>query len=82
MLILTRKTGEKIAIGDNISICVIEVGKGYVKLGIDAPENITILRQEVIDRIREENIQAAISDNEGLMKAVTFLKQEKKNLKE
>ncbi len=78
MLILTRKPGEKIQIGDNITICVVDLGKGHVKLGIEAPKNVTILRQEVIERIKEENIQSAKADKNGLLKAVDMLKQKHK----
>ena len=56
MLILTRKIGESILIGDNITIKVVETGKNSVRIGIDAPRDITVLRQEVFDTIQQENI--------------------------
>ena len=47
MLVLSRKVGEKIVIGNNITIVVQRVGKGRVALAIDAPQNITVLRAEL-----------------------------------
>ncbi|MBM9513157.1 carbon storage regulator CsrA [Desulfobulbus marinus] len=59
MLVLTRKAGEGIVIGDNITVKIIEMKSGGVRIGIDAPRETKIYRQEVYDRIREENIEAA-----------------------
>jgi carbon storage regulator CsrA len=47
MLVLTRKTDQKIQIGDDITVTVIQVKGRYVRLGIDAPANIRILRTEL-----------------------------------
>jgi carbon storage regulator len=47
MLVLTRRVGEEIAIGDNIRIQVVEVQRGRVRLGISAPDRIHILRAEI-----------------------------------
>jgi len=58
MLILTRKSGEKIAIGDDIVITVLETRGNQVKLGIEAPSDITIHRQEVYEKVRRENLAA------------------------
>ncbi|MGC8227957.1 carbon storage regulator CsrA [Pseudobacillus badius] len=59
MLVLTRKTGEAIQIGDDIEITVISVKGDQVKLGINAPKHIDIHRKEVYLTIREENEQAS-----------------------
>jgi carbon storage regulator len=59
MLILTRKFGENIRIGDKIKIIILDVKGGQVKLGIDAPANITAHREEIYERIREENRRAS-----------------------
>ena len=50
MLILTRRPGEAILIGDNIEILVKEVGRNHVRLGINAPRSVTIRRVETLGR--------------------------------
>jgi len=47
MLVLSRKQGESIRINDNITIKIVNVGQGRVKIAIDAPSNVTILREEL-----------------------------------
>lgn len=79
MLVLTRKAGEGIIIGDNISIKVIEMKGGGVRIGIEAPRNCKIYRQEVYDRITEENKTAAQWDMEALNSLSTNLSTEKKD---
>lgn len=59
MLVLTRKSGEGIIIGDRIKVIVVEVKGNQVKLGIEAPEELTVYREEVYRKIKEENIMAA-----------------------
>ncbi|MDX9785867.1 MAG: carbon storage regulator CsrA [Desulfobacterales bacterium] len=59
MLVLTRKVGEKLLIGDDIIVQVIEVNRGNIRLGIEAPGHVSIMRFEVYERIREENVKAA-----------------------
>ncbi|HMA62447.1 MAG TPA: carbon storage regulator CsrA [bacterium] len=63
MLVLTRKCDESIRIGNNISIKVLETSSGYVKLGIDAPRDIPVHREEVYQRIQEENKASLVSDS-------------------
>ena len=50
MLILTRRSGECIVIGDEIEILVKEIGKNHVRIGINAPKEVTIRRKETTDR--------------------------------
>ena len=59
MLVLTRKLGEKIQIGDDISIVIMEVKGKQVKLGIKAPSNIKVHREEIYQKIQDENIRAS-----------------------
>jgi carbon storage regulator len=62
MLILTRKIGEKITIGDRIKIYVIEIRGKQVRLGIEAPPDTLVHREEIYQRIAEENQLAAQVD--------------------
>ncbi|MBR0237169.1 MAG: carbon storage regulator CsrA [Thermoguttaceae bacterium] len=48
MLVLSRKVGERILIGDNIAITVVRVAQGSVRLGVEAPENLNVVREEVV----------------------------------
>lgn len=59
MLILTRRIGENLRIGDDIEIRVLEMKGSQIRLGIQAPKNITVHREEVYQRIRTEKIQEA-----------------------
>ena len=59
MLVLTRKLGENIRIGDTVKITVLEVRSGQVKLGIEAPPEVKVHREEIYARIQEENRRAA-----------------------
>ena len=59
MLILARKVGEAITIAGDITIKVLEVKGGQVKIGVDAPADITIHRNEVFEKIMAENKRAA-----------------------
>ena len=59
MLILSRKVDEKIKIGDNITITLIEVRGDQVKIGVEAPKNVKDFRQEVFNAIQTENREAA-----------------------
>lgn len=54
MLILTRRKHEKVYIGDEIIVVVAEVDRGQVRLGIEAPENVKIYREEIYKRIQKE----------------------------
>lgn len=59
MLILNRKVNESIMIDDRIEIRILEIVDGKIKIGIEAPRDVTILRKEVYDEIRKENTEAA-----------------------
>jgi carbon storage regulator len=61
MLILTRKTGEAIRIGDSITLRIIELRGNQVRIGIEAPRNISVHREEVYDLIQQQNQAAACS---------------------
>ena len=65
MLILSRKIDEKIKIGDNITITLIDVHGDQVKIGVEAPKNVKVFRQEVFDAIQNENKAAAVENKAG-----------------
>lgn len=71
MLILSRKIDESIVINDNISIKVISIDKGIVKLGIEAPSDINILRSELIEAVEASNKSANISVDDALLHSIT-----------
>lgn len=62
MLILTRRTGEAILIDGGVRIVVLETDGNGVRLGIEAPPSVGILREEVVERIAEENIRAGATE--------------------
>lgn len=59
MLVLTRKTGQKLIINDNIEVVILETKGDAVKIGINAPKNVTIYREEVYEEIKKSNKQAS-----------------------
>jgi carbon storage regulator len=61
MLILSRKVNEKIMIGEDISVSIIEIRGDQVRIGVSAPKMVKVFRQEVFDAIRAENKAAAES---------------------
>jgi len=52
MLVLSRKVGEKILIGDNIAVTVVRVAQGVVRIGVEAPEEMPIVREEIKDQLK------------------------------
>ncbi|THB75739.1 MAG: carbon storage regulator [Desulfobulbaceae bacterium] len=77
MLVLTRKIGEGIVIGDDVTIKIVETKGGNVRIGIDAPRSKKIYRQEVYDRIRKENVEATQWDVNDLDALSSSLKNRK-----
>lgn len=63
MLILTRKQGESVAIGDDIQVTVVEIQGKQVKLGVKAPREVAVHRQEIYEKIQQENIRASQVDD-------------------
>lgn len=69
MLIITRKKGQSIMIGDDIEITVSKLEDGSVKLGVDAPKEMTILRKELYEAVKKEN-EEAMKVNIDLLKNI------------
>ena len=59
MLILSRRVGQSVVIGDDITITVLRFKKGQVSLGVDAPREVAVHREEIFDRIQAESVDAA-----------------------
>lgn len=64
MLVLTRKPGQSIRIGDEIIIKIVDIDGSQVKLGIEAPKGLIIFREELYEKLRESNIEALRSSKE------------------
>jgi carbon storage regulator len=62
MLVLTRRPGQALLIGDSIEIYVAEIRGDVVRLSIKAPRDVSILRREVLDAIQQENTEAATAE--------------------
>ena len=73
MLIIARKLGEKITIGDETVVTLVEIRENQVRLGIEAPRNISIHRQEVYERIRNENLASSEIEPSDILKAASIL---------
>ena len=65
MLVLSRKPGEKILIGDKISVTVVRIAPGIVRIGIEAPDNLPVLREELVrgDAMPAERTAAEIANH-------------------
>lgn len=66
MLIITRRVGETIVVGDNIEVNILEIKGKQIKIGINAPEEISIYRKEIYLKIIEENKLAATPGKEDI----------------
>ncbi|MBR6153914.1 MAG: carbon storage regulator CsrA [Treponema sp.] len=68
MLILSRKVDEKIIIGNDITLTIIEIHGDLVKIGVEAPKNVKVFRQEVYEAIQAENKAAATQTSDDALK--------------
>ncbi len=70
MLVITRKKGESLLIGEDIEITVAKLDDGAVKLAIKAPKEVTILRKELYKEVESENKQAVVASLDALNKLI------------
>lgn len=66
MLVLSRRVGERLVIGDNIVITVIDVRSDGVRIGIDAPREVRVNRAEVLEAVQQANVEAAQSGDDAV----------------
>ncbi|WP_291321905.1 carbon storage regulator CsrA [Desulfonatronospira sp.] len=78
MLILTRRAGESIHLGEDIIISVLSMKGKQVKLGIDVPEDLPVYREEVFKKIQQENEQAILACSQDLLVAADLWKTQHK----
>jgi carbon storage regulator len=79
MLILQRKKGQELMIGDNVCITVLDMGNDWVKLAIDAPRDVSILRSELIEAASANKEAASINLNPGSLLKINELLNYKKS---
>lgn len=78
MLALTRKVGERIVIGDSITVTIVDIKGDNIRLAIDAPKDIKIYRGELFDAIVAENRQAAAPARDGILDVLKDIRINKK----
>ncbi|MDR2572881.1 MAG: carbon storage regulator CsrA [Desulfovibrio sp.] len=78
MLILTRRPGESLYVGENIRITILGVQGKQVRIGLEAPADATVYREEVYKRVVEENRRALVTGNEDVLVAVSLWNEAKK----
>jgi carbon storage regulator len=79
MLILQRKKGQELTIGDNICITVLDIGSDWVKLAIDAPRDVSILRTELLEAASANKEAVSIKLDPSSISKINDLFQSKKN---
>lgn len=65
MLVLTRKLGETLVIGDDVKLQILGINGNQVRIGIDAPREVSVHREEIYQRIQQENTVPAINEKKG-----------------
>jgi carbon storage regulator len=73
MLILSRKSEEEIRLGDNITIKILSIQHGQVKIGIEAPRDVRVVRGELYAEIQQANLEASRGDRDVAAKAAAGL---------
>ncbi len=64
MLILTRRVGETLMVGDDVTVTVLGVKGNQVRIGVNAPKDIAVHREEIYERIKREQVNDEVTDNQ------------------
>ncbi len=62
MLVLTRKKGQSILLGDDVEVTILEINRDSVKIGINAPKDVKIFRRELYEEIKKTNLESIVKD--------------------
>ena len=68
MLIITRRAGQKVMLGDDVTVHVMEIVGNSVRIGVEAPKSLPVYREEIWAAVKEENQASAMADSESLPK--------------
>lgn len=71
MLVLTRRIGESVLIGDDVEVTVLDVKGDSIRIGIKAPRETRIQRSEIVRAVEDENVSAAASDADAILAALS-----------
>jgi len=64
MLVLTRKRGQSILVGDDVEITILEIDRDHVKLGINAPKSVKVYRRELYEEIKKTNVESIVKSKD------------------
>lgn len=64
MLVLTRKRGQSIIVGDDVEITILEIDRDHVKLGISAPKSVKVYRRELYEEIKKANVASIVKSKD------------------
>lgn len=78
MLILTRRPGEGLYLGDSVRIIILSVQGKQIKIGLDVPDDMVVYRDEIYQRVKEENRMAMTINNNDFLVAANLWKNAKK----
>ena len=73
MLVLNRKIGESIILGDNIEVTLLDIQDGKIKIGIEAPRDVSILRKEIYEEVKAEN-EASVNTGDFILDVLKDMK--------
>ena len=74
MLVLKRNSGDKIKIGKDIVVSILEIEGSSIKIGIEAPRHVSILRMELFEKIQKENIESASKEMDEISEVADIIK--------